>query len=158
MLCLSKVMLHPCLVIFVHRVAMAALLSRPKFIEIPISPFVISFRTFYKSNMLVCLSTSLLDVSITFVCLDTFLQSLENVRARQLGATINTTYCLFCFIDSTKIQQKYYNPTGVSLVLNIHLRNSTLMEIRLWFLIIGICISVIICSYKHVEFYILFYF
>ena len=108
MLCLSKVMLHPCLIIFVHRVALAALLSRPKSITMLISPFVISFRKFYKSNMLVCLSTSLLDVSITFVCVGTFLKSLENVRARQLGATINTTYCLFCFIDSTKIQQKYY--------------------------------------------------
>ena len=43
--------------------------------------------------MLVCLSTSLLDVSITFVCVDTFsVQSLENARVRQLGrgATINT--------------------------------------------------------------------
>ena len=108
MFCLSKVMLHPCLVVFVHRMAMAALLSRLKSIEMPISPFVISFRKFYKSNMLVCFSTSLLDVSITFVCVGTFLQSLENVRARQLGATIRTTYCLFCFIDSTKIQQKYY--------------------------------------------------
>ena len=108
MLCLSKVMLHPCLVIFVHRVALAALLSRPKSIKMPISLFVISFRKFYKSNMLVCLSKSLLDISITFVCVGTFLQFLENVRACQLGATINTTYCLFCFIDSTKIQQKYY--------------------------------------------------
>ena len=110
MLCFSKVMLHPFLVIFVHRVAMAALLSRPKSIKMPMSQFVISFRKFCKSNMLVCLSTSLLDVSITFVCVGTFLQSLENVRARKLsrGATINTTYCSFCFIDSTKIQQKYY--------------------------------------------------
>ena len=108
MLCLSKVMLHPCLVIFVHRVALAALLSRPKSIKMPISPFVISFRKFYKSNMLFYLSASLLDHSITFVYVGTFLQFLEHVRARQLGATINTTYCLFCFIDSTKIQQKYY--------------------------------------------------
>ena len=103
----------------------AALLPRPKPIEIPISPFVISFRKFNKSNMLVCLSTSLLDVSITFVCVGTFLQSLENVRARQLGATINTTYCLFCFIDSTKIAEILHNPTGVSLVLNTHFRNSS---------------------------------
>ena len=83
MLCLSKVMLHPCLVIFVHRVALAALL-------LPISPFVISFRKFYMSNMLVYLSTSLLDHSITFVCVGSFLQSLENVTARQFGTTINT--------------------------------------------------------------------
>ena len=109
MLCLAKVMLHPCLVIFVHRVALVALLSRPKSrIKMLILPFVISFRQFYKSNMLVCLSKALLDISITFVCVGTFLQSLENVRACQLGATINATYCLFCFIDSTKIQQKYY--------------------------------------------------
>ena len=46
------------------------------------------------SNMLVYLSTSLLDHSITFVCVGSFLQSLENARARQLGVTINTSYCL----------------------------------------------------------------
>ena len=92
MLCLSKVMLHPCLVIFVHRVALAALLSRPKSIKMLISPFVISFRKFYQSNMLVYLSASLLDHSITFVCVGTFLQSLENVRAHQFGATTNAYF------------------------------------------------------------------
>ena len=98
MLCFSKVMLHPCLVIFVHRMAMAALLSRPKSIKLPISPFVISFRKFYKSNMLVCLSTSLLDVSITFVCVGTFLQSLENVRA-YLGAAQPSTPLTAYFVS-----------------------------------------------------------
>ena len=132
MLCLSKVMLHSCLVIFVHRVALAALLSRPKSIKMPISPFVISFRKFYKSNMLVYLSASLLDISITFVCVGTFLQFLENVRTRQLGATINTTCCLFCFIDSTKIQLKYYITQLKLVQFKIFIfRNSTRMEISI---------------------------
>ena len=100
MLCLSKVMLHPCLVTFVHRVRLATLLLSPKSVKIPTSLFI-SFRKFYKSNMFVCLSTLLLDHSITFVCEGNFLQSIGNVRACQLGTTINITYCLIYFNDST---------------------------------------------------------